>query len=83
METSEGKDTFLIDGFPRNQDNLEGWKKAMDEISVVKMVLFFNCTEEVSLYNSSIGNLSDLHLIVIDHVKFMSYTCSNLLSLKF
>lgn len=49
METSEGKDTFLIDGFPRNQDNLEGWKKAMDEISVVKMVLFFNCTEEVCI----------------------------------
>ncbi|XP_063413904.1 UMP-CMP kinase-like [Mytilus trossulus] len=49
METSEGKDTFLIDGFPRNQDNLEGWKKAMDEISVVKMVLFFNCSEEVCI----------------------------------
>jgi UMP-CMP kinase len=47
MESS-GKDTFLIDGFPRNQDNLEGWNKEMNAISTVKMVLFFNCSEQVS-----------------------------------
>lgn len=46
MESS-GKDTFLIDGFPRNQDNLEGWNKEMNAISTVKMVLFFNCSEQI------------------------------------
>lgn len=46
MESSE-KDTFLIDGFPRNQDNLEGWNKEMNSISTVKIVLFFNCSEKI------------------------------------
>lgn len=46
MEASD-KDTFLIDGFPRNKDNLDGWNREMNEVSTVKMVLFFNCSEEV------------------------------------
>jgi len=41
------KYNFLIDGFPRNQDNLEGWMKQMGEKSTLKCVLFFDCTEEV------------------------------------
>lgn len=48
MEES-GKQNFLIDGFPRNQDNLDGWNKAMCEVADVKMVLFFNCTEDVCI----------------------------------
>ena len=47
MEKSEGK-KFLIDGFPRNEDNLDGWEKQMTEDKCeVKFVLFFNCPEEV------------------------------------
>jgi len=46
MEKS-GKKNFLIDGFPRNRDNLEGWNKAMEGVADVKMVLFFRCSEEV------------------------------------
>jgi len=42
-----GKFNFLIDGFPRNKDNLDGWMKQMGEKSTLKMVLFFDCTEEV------------------------------------
>ena len=48
MEASE-KQTFLIDGFPRNKDNLDGWNAAMSEVAEVKMVLFFSCSEQVSL----------------------------------
>ena len=47
MENS-GKKNFLIDGFPRNKDNLDGWNKAMEGVADVKMVLFFNCSEGVS-----------------------------------
>jgi UMP-CMP kinase len=43
----EGKNDFLIDGFPRNQDNLDGWTKQMGEKTNLKFVLFFDCTEEV------------------------------------
>uniref|UniRef100_A0A6A7FSQ5 UMP-CMP kinase-like n=2 Tax=Hirondellea gigas TaxID=1518452 RepID=A0A6A7FSQ5_9CRUS len=42
-----GKQNFLIDGFPRNQNNLEGWNKQMGEKANLKFVLFFNCPLEV------------------------------------
>ncbi|KAK3862531.1 hypothetical protein Pcinc_031618 [Petrolisthes cinctipes] len=41
------KNEFLIDGFPRNQNNLEGWNKQMGEKVNLKFVLFFNCPLEV------------------------------------
>ena len=47
MDDSKTK-TFLIDGFPRNSDNLEGWEKQMDGKADVKFVLFFDCPEDVS-----------------------------------
>ncbi|XP_062617730.1 UMP-CMP kinase-like [Saccostrea cucullata] len=46
MEKS-GKDRFLIDGFPRNRDNLDGWNKEMSDVAKVIRVLFFNCSEQV------------------------------------
>ncbi|XP_076440912.1 UMP-CMP kinase-like [Babylonia areolata] len=46
MEESK-KNHFLIDGFPRNKDNLDGWNQAMDSVAVVRKVLFFNCREDV------------------------------------
>ena len=47
MEKSE-KDKFLIDGFPRNEDNLKGWEKEMTgDKCDLKFVLFFECSEEV------------------------------------
>ncbi|XP_060523350.1 UMP-CMP kinase [Cylas formicarius] len=48
METS-GKDNFLIDGFPRNKDNLDGWNRTMANKVNLKFVLFFECPEEVCL----------------------------------
>ena len=43
-----GRDLFLIDGFPRNFDNLQGWQEAMDEEEFqVQGVLFYDCPENV------------------------------------
>lgn len=42
-----GKHKFLIDGFPRNQDNLDGWNRQMSDKIDFQFVLFFNCDEEV------------------------------------
>lgn len=50
MEKS-GKKNFLIDGFPRNKDNLDGWNKAMTGVASVRMVLFFVCSEEVRFFS--------------------------------
>jgi UMP-CMP kinase len=38
---------FLIDGFPRNLDNLQGWKNVMDELVYERFCLFFDCPEAV------------------------------------
>ncbi|XP_046846578.1 UMP-CMP kinase-like [Xenia sp. Carnegie-2017] len=45
MEKSSVK-KFLVDGFPRNEDNLQGWNNRMTGIVDVKCVLFFDCPEE-------------------------------------
>jgi len=46
MQVSGGR-KFLIDGFPRSLDNLEGWFAVMGESVGISMVLFFDCPEEV------------------------------------
>ncbi|TMW64384.1 hypothetical protein Poli38472_013006 [Pythium oligandrum] len=45
---ASGRDLFLIDGFPRNFDNLQGWQQEMPEDEFhVEGVLFFDCPESV------------------------------------
>ncbi|XP_017888972.1 UMP-CMP kinase isoform X1 [Ceratina calcarata] len=40
---------FLIDGFPRNQDNVDGWNEAMSNKCIQKGVLFCECSKEVCI----------------------------------
>ncbi|XP_074544231.1 UMP-CMP kinase [Halichoeres trimaculatus] len=49
MQQDEKKFRFLIDGFPRNEDNLEGWNTVMDGKADVKFVLFFDCSNEICI----------------------------------
>jgi len=42
-----GSNLFLIDGFPRNQNNLDGWEKQMSEKVNILFVLFFDAPEAV------------------------------------
>jgi UMP-CMP kinase len=42
-----GKTKFLIDGFPRNEDNLNGWNEIMDSVCDVRFTLFLDCPEQV------------------------------------
>merc|ERR1712110_709169 len=43
-----GKSHFLIDGFPRNKDNLDGWMSEVGpDKANVRCVLFFHCEEKV------------------------------------
>ncbi|EDV42885.2 uncharacterized protein Dana_GF18220 [Drosophila ananassae] len=44
---ASGKSKFLIDGFPRNQDNLDGWNRQMSDKVDMQFVLFFDCGEDV------------------------------------
>ena len=38
---------FLIDGFPRNEDNEQGWHRVMGETVDMEFVLFLDCSEEL------------------------------------
>ena len=43
---SGGCSRFLIDGFPRNQDNVDGWESVVGEAANVEKVLFFQCKDD-------------------------------------
>ena len=49
---TSGKSKFLIDGFPRNRDNLDGWNAKMEDKVDFKFVLFFECQEKVNKLDS-------------------------------
>ncbi|CAM4607208.1 UMP-CMP kinase [Caretta caretta] len=49
MAANVQKYKFLIDGFPRNEDNLQGWNKTMDGKADVSFVLFFDCDNEICI----------------------------------
>lgn len=43
------KKHFLIDGFPRDQDNVDQWKKTMSDKYYLQGVLVFDCDEKTSI----------------------------------
>jgi len=48
MRNDSGKSTvFLVDGFPRNFDNLQGWARCMEDVAVVVGVLFYRCPLDI------------------------------------
>ncbi|XP_053324844.1 UMP-CMP kinase [Spea bombifrons] len=49
MAGNSEKNKFLIDGFPRNEDNLQGWDRTMDGKADVSFVLFFDCDNETCI----------------------------------
>jgi len=40
---------FLIDGFPRNLENLEGWLQEFKEACKILAVLFLDCPEDTCI----------------------------------
>jgi len=49
MQQNPANNNFLIDGFPRNKDNLDGWEREMNNKANLKFVLFFDCGDDVSM----------------------------------
>lgn len=43
-----GNDKFLIDGFPRNKNNLDGWHAKLADKVKLLFVLYFDCPLEVN-----------------------------------
>lgn len=46
MEKS-GDNRFLVDGFPRDMDNLTCWQAEMSSLTDLQFLLFLDCSEEV------------------------------------
>eukprot|EP00455_Lapot_gusevi_P040079 TRINITY_DN451_c0_g1_i2.p1 TRINITY_DN451_c0_g1~~TRINITY_DN451_c0_g1_i2.p1 ORF type:complete len:200 (-),score=68.63 TRINITY_DN451_c0_g1_i2:63-662(-) len=46
-EIAVGKSVFLVDGFPRDQQNVEGWHEVMGDFAEIAFVLFLDCPEDV------------------------------------
>ncbi|CAF4399879.1 unnamed protein product, partial [Adineta steineri] len=42
-----GKKNYLIDGFPRDMENIDEWKKSMSDKVILQCVLVFDCDEKV------------------------------------
>ena len=57
MEASE-KTCFLIDGFPRSQDNIDGWNRVINSSATVVGVLLLECSEAV-MEKRLLGRSSD------------------------
>jgi UMP-CMP kinase len=47
LASSASMPSFLIDGFPRDEQNLTGWTSVMGDYATVEFVLFFDCPESV------------------------------------
>lgn len=62
MKQDSKKDQFLIDGFPRNKDNLDGWNTQMGDKAALQFVLFFDCDEKVCFDASDVVHCASLEL---------------------
>ena len=49
--TKSGGNKFLIDGFPRNRENLENWEKIMGETAETLFVIHLKCSEVYRILN--------------------------------
>ena len=47
--TSDGPKRFLLDGFPRTEDNISGWETILSKQATLEKVLFLNCPEETMM----------------------------------
>ena len=60
---------FLIDGFPRNQDNLDGWINVMSDSAIVDSILFLDCPESICeeriLKRAALNGRSDDNLVTL------------------
>ena len=48
MESS-GSNRFLVDGFPRDMDNLKCWNASMADLAEVQFLLYLDCPQEIML----------------------------------
>uniref|UniRef100_A0A915PUF3 UMP-CMP kinase n=1 Tax=Setaria digitata TaxID=48799 RepID=A0A915PUF3_9BILA len=56
MNDSLSAKAFLIDGFPRNQENVEGWERMMFSKTKLLFVLYLDCPDDVCVKRCLVRN---------------------------
>jgi len=46
IKADEGITKFLIDGFPRSEENVDVWEQQIDSKATVEFILFLDCPED-------------------------------------
>lgn len=46
IDNAEKGTNFLIDGFPRNKENIDEWKRIVGDAVDIKQILYFECSFE-------------------------------------
>lgn len=57
---------ILLDGYPRNLENLQVWNKYMEEISIVTLLLYFECSNEC-LVSRLLGFLFNFFFLIYSY----------------
>ena len=70
VTAESGVENFLIDGFPRNQGNLDAWESVVGDAAKVALMLFFECP------------LPELEKRILGRAKFSGRKDDNIESLR-
>ena len=71
------KSKFLVDGFPRNEDNVNGWNEVIGDSAEVVGIIYIKCSEEtmtnrILKRSETSGRIDDTREVIAK--RFVQYT---------
>ena len=78
------KKIIFIDGYPRNQENVDAWNKFMSNFIDIKAVLFFDCSHELMkkrIYGRKDGRNDDNEETILKRINIFEKETKPLISI--
>ena len=78
------KKIIFIDGYPRNQENVDAWNKFMSNFIDIKAVLFFDCSHELMkkrIYGRKDGRNDDNEETILKRINIFEKETKPLISM--
>ena len=78
------KKIIFIDGYPRNQENVDAWNKVMSNFIDIKAVLFFDCSHELMkkrIYGRKDGRNDDNEETILKRINIFEKETKPLISI--
>ena len=75
---------YILDGYPRNKENVEAWDKILTDIVDIKAVFFFDCSHELMkkrIYGRKDGRNDDNEETIIKRINIFENETKPLLSI--